>query len=139
MGFVINYYDPCVANKIVNGKQLTVCWHVDDLKISHANKKVVSKFLKQLEKLYGELRTTRGKVHDYLGMTLNYRILGKVQIDMTSYTKATVEMFPNGTTLKYKSPAVEHLYDVNEHVIKLTKEKKQMFHTITVRSLFAAK
>ena len=30
-GFVINPYDPCVANKIVDGKQFTVAWHVDAL------------------------------------------------------------------------------------------------------------
>jgi hypothetical protein len=33
-GFKLNPYDPCVANKTVNGKQMTVCWHVDDLKVS---------------------------------------------------------------------------------------------------------
>ena len=32
MGFEINPYDPCVANKIVNGSWCTVMWHVDDLK-----------------------------------------------------------------------------------------------------------
>ena len=31
-GFEINKYGPCIANKIVNGKQCTVCWHVDDVK-----------------------------------------------------------------------------------------------------------
>ena len=30
MGFKINFYNPCVANKLVEGKQLTVFWHVDD-------------------------------------------------------------------------------------------------------------
>ena len=35
MGFVINPYDPCVANKMLNGKQMTVCWHVDDLLVTH--------------------------------------------------------------------------------------------------------
>ena len=34
-GFVVNLYDPCVANNMVDGAQITVCWHVDDLKISH--------------------------------------------------------------------------------------------------------
>ena len=33
-GFKINPYDWCVANKMVNGKQITIAWHVDDLKIS---------------------------------------------------------------------------------------------------------
>ena len=35
-GFEINY-DPCVANKMVNGKQMIVIWHVDDLKVSHVD------------------------------------------------------------------------------------------------------
>ncbi len=34
-GFVINDYDLCVANKMVNGTQMTVTWHIDNLKISH--------------------------------------------------------------------------------------------------------
>ena len=32
LGFVVNPYDWCVVNKIINGKQCTVGWHVDDLK-----------------------------------------------------------------------------------------------------------
>ena len=35
MGFEVNPYDPCVANKTAKGSQLTKLWHVDDLKISH--------------------------------------------------------------------------------------------------------
>ena len=37
IGFEINPYDPCIANKIVEGKELTVVWHVDDLKVSHVS------------------------------------------------------------------------------------------------------
>jgi hypothetical protein len=36
-GFEIKPYDWCVANKMIDGKQCTVLWHVDDLKISHIN------------------------------------------------------------------------------------------------------
>ena len=32
IGFKINPYDKCVANKMVKGKQCTVAWHVDDNK-----------------------------------------------------------------------------------------------------------
>ena len=32
-GFRINPYDQCGANKMIGGKQLTVCWHVDGIKI----------------------------------------------------------------------------------------------------------
>jgi hypothetical protein len=44
-GFVINPYDFCVANKTTNCKQCTVVWHVDDLKISHVDPKVVTTIL----------------------------------------------------------------------------------------------
>ena len=35
MGFKINRYDPYVVNKMVNGHQMTIWWHVYDLKVSH--------------------------------------------------------------------------------------------------------
>ena len=44
MGFEINPYDPCVANKMVNGAQCTVYWHVDDLKVFHVDEAVVTTF-----------------------------------------------------------------------------------------------
>jgi hypothetical protein len=32
--FITNLYHPCLANRIINGTQHTVIWHVDDLKSS---------------------------------------------------------------------------------------------------------
>ena len=48
IGFEINPYDPCVANKIIDGKQMTICWHVDDLYIGHEDPHVVTTFLEWL-------------------------------------------------------------------------------------------
>jgi hypothetical protein len=45
IGFEINPYNPCVANRIVKGKQHTITWHVDDLKSSHVDPKVNNEFL----------------------------------------------------------------------------------------------
>ena len=55
MGFTLNRYDTCIANKIIYGKQCTVIWHVDDLKISHVNPNVVTGFIDTLSKKYEEL------------------------------------------------------------------------------------
>ena len=41
--FLLNTYDPCVANKIVDSAQLTVVWHVDDPKVSHVDTGVVTR------------------------------------------------------------------------------------------------
>ena len=46
--FKINPYDPCIANKIVKGKQLTLVWHVDDIKVSHVNPNVVTHMVEWL-------------------------------------------------------------------------------------------
>ena len=40
-GFTPNRYDSWVVKKKVNGKQLTVAWHVDDLKVSHQEDNVL--------------------------------------------------------------------------------------------------
>jgi hypothetical protein len=64
-GFVLNPYDSCVANKAVNRKQMTVCWHVDDLKVSHCNLNQVTIFGKQLSKKYRvAVATHQEKVHN---------------------------------------------------------------------------
>jgi hypothetical protein len=39
IGFKLNAYDPCVVNKQVDGSQMTICFHVDDCKLSHKNKR----------------------------------------------------------------------------------------------------
>ena len=54
MGFDINPYDPCVANKLMNKKQMIVRWHVDDLMISHVNKGEILKFVKCIKDIYGD-------------------------------------------------------------------------------------
>jgi hypothetical protein len=52
--FIINDYDECTFNKIVNGKQLTVQFHVDDLKISHMDEDVIKDMVKDLNGVFGQ-------------------------------------------------------------------------------------
>ena len=52
LGFIINPYDMCVANAIIEEKQCTICWYVDDMKISHVDCDVVSKVIKALESVF---------------------------------------------------------------------------------------
>jgi hypothetical protein len=63
IGFKLSPYDPCVANRMLNGKQHTIYWHVDD-------------FHQWLHKTFGqdgigEVKSTRGKRHDYLAIIFN--------------------------------------------------------------------
>ena len=84
-GFKLNEYDCCVANKIVDGTPLTICWHVDSLKASHKKKEVLDKFNKWRHEKYKcifkdgsvEMTIYQDKVHDYLRMKLGYTKKGK--------------------------------------------------------------
>jgi len=73
-GFEINPYDLCVANKMVNGKPMTICWYVDDLKVSHVDPKEVKKMISTLEDKFGELNVKYGDEHTYLGMCHMHRL-----------------------------------------------------------------
>ena len=63
--FKLNVYDLCVANNMIGGKHMTICWHIDDLKISHVSLKAVDKKINWLDKLYPSVRAMRGKFHDF--------------------------------------------------------------------------
>ncbi len=79
-GFKVNPYNGCVANKTVKRKQITVCFHVDDCKISHEHPKVVHETIIWLRAEYestfedglGAMKVHTVKVHKYLGMTLDF-------------------------------------------------------------------
>ena len=49
-GFELNPYDPCMANKIIDGKQFTVCWYIGNTKISHVDPLFVTWVIKNIEK-----------------------------------------------------------------------------------------
>jgi hypothetical protein len=66
-------------------KSLTVAWHVDDLKVSHVQSSVVDQFIADIDSEFGKetpLNQSRGKVHDYLGMTLDFSNPGEVTVTM---------------------------------------------------------
>ena len=141
-GFTVNPYDWCVANKQVQGSQLTITWHVDDLKISHVNKAVLEDLLKQLEGAFGQegpLTIHRGKKHDYLGMWLDFSLDGKVQVQMFDYIENMLKDLPEDMNGTVTSPAADHLFTVCDTGKKLNREQSEMFHHNVAKLLFLCK
>ena len=145
IGFEFNPYDPCVANMMVRGEQLTVTFHVDDLKASHKNPKVIDDFIQFIDFKYGdkdigEVKATRGKKHDYLGMTLDYSTNGKVKVDMTKYIKEMVKEFPikldKSDTVS--TPSNENLFK-QDNSKRLDSKRAETFHTFVAKGLFVSK
>ncbi len=83
-GYKISLYNGCVANKMVKGKQIMIFFHVDDCKISHESSKVIDDTIDWLQAEYesifedgsGAMKVHPGKVHKYLGMSLDFSCKG---------------------------------------------------------------
>ncbi len=78
-GFIVNPYNPCVANKDVgDGKQLTVIWHVDDLMASCVVNFDLTKLLCYLANILGPKLTMHiGNRHNYLRVDLGFQHNGQ--------------------------------------------------------------
>jgi hypothetical protein len=163
-GFEYNPYDPCVANKVVGGKVLTLCHHVDDCKISHVDTKVVDETISLLKGDFeimfedgsGAMQVHRGKIHVYVGMTLNYEYSGEVRVSMINYVQEVIEAF-NKAKLKFNEGFVEvkpkkrsrsssqitaapkNLFVVNEECEKLNDTDRESLHSIVQKMLYVAK
>ena len=53
-GFEANPYDSCVVNKMINGKQCTIGWHVDDVRCSHVDPMVAEHMIDLMSKEFGK-------------------------------------------------------------------------------------
>eukprot|EP00957_Ditylum_brightwellii_P203594 15335349-Ditylum_brightwellii.AAC.1 len=95
--------------------------------------------LKWLEGKYGKLRTTRGKAHEYLGMTLDFTKKGKVKVVMKEYIQEIIDNFAEAITKSVASPAADHLFTVNKDCPALGKDMGRAFHTSTAKLLFLCK
>ena len=143
IGFEFNPYDACVGNRIINGSQHTVRFHVDDLMSSHVDSKVNDEFAKWLNNKYGEygeITSTRGKVHEYLGMKIIFKDDGSVEIDMKDYVNEMLQEFP----IKFKSegkytfPASATMFS-KDTSRTLEKSRSELFHRFVAKALFLCK
>jgi hypothetical protein len=139
MGFELDPYDMCVANKMINGKQCTICWYVDDLKISHMSRRIVEDIIKIIEERYGKMTVTHGKKHTYVGMDIEFTGNGQVKIFMKEYLKEAIADFPEECTDSVNTPAGAHLFDVNDSSKKIPEKDRKTFHSIVAKLLFVSR
>jgi hypothetical protein len=106
-----------------------VLWHVNDIKVSHLDPKVVNMVLNLFEERYGKEAlltvTTRGKVHEYLGMTINFSEKGKAKFTMFDYITNMLIDRPMDMNGEAATPAPIHLFQVNKTT---TDPEKHGFH-----------
>jgi hypothetical protein len=160
-GFELNPYDPCVANKQVNGEQLNVCFHVDNCKISHLTPKVVDETIEWLQLEYknvfkdgtGQMKVHCCKTHKYLGVSLDFSHPNQCRVTMidyideieVAYDKALKDLSDgfNAVTKENKvartSAASDDLFIVDKDTEKLSEEGKMAFHNLIAKTLYVSK
>jgi hypothetical protein len=138
-GYELNPYDTCVANKMIDGKQCTIAWYVDDNKISHVDDKVVTRTIEMIEGRFGKMTVTRGKEHVFLGMNITFHDDGTVSVKMKEYIKEAIDDFGEDIIRSAATPAKKNLFDVDETAEPLTRKKRENFHSVVAKLLYVSK
>ena len=139
MGFNLNKYDTCVANKMINGKQCTIVWYVDDNKISHVESKVVDQTILAIEKKFGKMTVKRSKEHEFVGMDISFTNNHKVRIAMKSYLQEAIRAFGEDTSTGTAIPATRTLFKINKDIPSLEHSMAAIFHHIVAKLLYVTK
>jgi hypothetical protein len=104
---------------------------------------VASNVIEDLQQEFGKeapLTVTRGKVHEYLGMTIHFSDPGKVKFTMIDYIEKLLEEAPADMDGISPTPASLHLFDINEtNPVKLDEVTSQIFHHLVCKLLFLCK
>ena len=138
IGFVLNPYDKCIANKTINGSQCTIVFYVDDNKISHRNSEVVTQVICEIEAYFGKLKVNRGNEHDYLGMNIVFKDK-KVEVEMKKQIREAIQWYGKLGNARPPTPAAKHLFMTNENAKSLEPSVSDKFHSVVAKLLYISK
>jgi Reverse transcriptase (RNA-dependent DNA polymerase) len=138
MGFVLNPYDPCIANCMIDGKQCTIAWYVDDMKISHVDPEVVTNIIEILEGHFDKMTVTRGKEHVFLGMNIRYTEERTAVVTMKQYLQEALDECGMEITREAATPARKNLFDVDAASKTLGQAESERFHHTVAKLLYVA-
>ena len=87
--------------------------HVDDLGVSHVDPGVVTEYIGELAHLYGKvepLGANRGEVHEYLGLSIDFRHKDEVWISMYDSLLELFKIPPDDMIGKKETAAPSDLF-----------------------------
>jgi hypothetical protein len=138
MGFKLNPYNSCVANCMIDGKQCTMVWYVDDTKISHIDPNVVTTIIQKLEERFDKMTVTRGKEHNFWGMHIWYTNNKTALITMKEYLQEANDESCLDVSHTAATPATRSLFKVDDKAKLLGKAESEAFHSVTAKLLYVS-
>ena len=113
------------------------------MKVSHKDQSVLEDFFGNLISKFGqedELIGNKGLVHKYLGITIDYLILGKVLFTMFNHLKDVIaEATEDQKNSGLYYPGNDQLFKVDCDLPSLPQNDTELFHCHITRPLFASK
>jgi hypothetical protein len=80
--------------------------------MSHMEENNVTQMIDWLKNDYGEMYVFRWEIHEYLGMTLNFKTPGGLKVIMIDYLRGVLRDFPELITGSAATPTGDRLFEV---------------------------
>jgi hypothetical protein len=130
----------CVFNRVIDGVQQSLCFHVDDLMVTCVDSTLNDRFYAELNALYPGLKVTRGSKHTYLGMELEFKD-GICVMSVAKYVEGILEAHPtvlSSSTVLPHTPASDDLFSIDMTSSLLTESEREEFHSIVAKVLWVS-
>ena len=146
-GYEQNAVDPCVLNRVVDGKQSTLLLHVDDIMVLSEIAGESKELYSYLESKFGKVSLHEGIKHNYLGMTFDFSSIGRVTVTMLGYETDLVNdwfglefdshLLPDREAFA-STPATNFIFDKGTGAM-LSDKNSVVFHSYVMRVAYLAK
>ena len=139
MGFIVNPYAMCVANKMIEGMQYTILWYVDDFKLSHPSKTIVCQVIADLEERYGKMNVKHGPEQKIVGMDIHFLENGEVKFCMKGHVEDAIDDFHEGISTPRTSPPGDGVFTMSSTSQVLDDDNSKIFHNIFAKLLLISR
>ena len=128
LGYKVSVHDDCVFN-LFDSKSViisTIVVHVDDGFVTGTDESILDDFFEKLTAELGELTIRRGRVHEYLGMLLDFSQSNVVHITIEKILRQLISEWKVSTNRN--TPARSDLFSVDESSTELPEERAKELH-----------
>lgn len=129
MDYKVSLYDDCIFNLFDDNGIIisTIVIHVDDGLITGSSETVLDSFFDQFKNHIGDITIQRGRIHNYLGMVMDFSQPNVVHITIEKMIRDILSDWSINKGSR-SSPAKSQLFDIDEQSPQLNEEMSRRLH-----------